>query len=237
MPTIIYEDDNILAINKPANLLVHPTQAGIFNFQFPISKQIPNSKFQIPNSDEKTLIDWLLKKYPEIKKVGDEPTLRPGIVHRLDKETSGVLIVAKNQKTFEFLKKQFQERKVKKAYIALVKGKIQKPKGKIDTPIKRFTKTREAETEYEVIKRFEGYTLLRVSPKTGRTHQIRIHLKSIGHPVVCDKLYTKKPHCPFGLKRHFLHASSLELTLPDNARIKIDANMPEDLQQALKSLK
>lgn len=211
---IIYEDKNILAINKPARLLVH--EAGKMKHE--------------------TLVDWLLENYPETKNVGEDP-LRPGIVHRLDKETSGVLLIAKNQKTFEFLKKQFQERKIKKTYIALVKDGVQKAKGKIETPIKRFTKSREAKTEYEVIKRFEDYTLLRVSPKTGRTHQIRIHLKSIGHPVICDKLYTKRLDCPANLKRHFLHASSLELNLPDGGRIKIEADMPEDLNLTLKSLK
>ena len=217
-PTIIYEDENVLVINKPAGLLVH-TAPGI--------------------KKEETLTKWLVKNYPEVKNVGDlpaqagNPKLRPGIVHRLDKETSGVLIAAKNQKTFEYLKKQFQERKIKKTYIALVKGIVKNNKGIINTPIKRFTKSREAETEYKVIKRYKGYTLLQASPKTGRTHQIRIHLKSIGHPIVCDKVYTKKPDCPFGLKRHFLHAQSLELTLPNNNRIKLEADMPKDLQKTL----
>ncbi|MBU1179000.1 RluA family pseudouridine synthase [Patescibacteria group bacterium] len=201
--TIIYQDKNILVVNKPAGLLVHPD-----------TRQ---------KSD--TLIQKILKNYPEAQ-----------LAHRLDKETSGVLVIAKNQETFEFLKKQFQGRTVKKTYIALVKGEVKNKTGIINTPIKLFTKSREAETEYKIIKKYKGYTLLRVSPKTGRTHQIRIHLKSIGHPIVGDKLYTKRPNYPCGLKRHFLHASSIELTLPDNSRIKIEADLPDDLNDVLKCL-
>jgi 23S rRNA pseudouridine1911/1915/1917 synthase len=212
---IIYEDENILAVNKPAGFLVHPAREGI--------------------SKPPTLVDRLIKNYPEIKNVGEDQ-MRPGIVHRLDKDTSGILIIAKNQSAFEFLKKQFQERKIKKTYIALVKGRVKNKKGIIDSPVKRYAKTRDALTEYKVLKRFQNYTLLEVLPKTGRTHQIRIHLKTIKHPVVCDKLYTKKPDCPFDLKRHFLHALSLELTLPNGSRIKLEAGLPEDLQLILNLL-
>ncbi len=227
MTTIIYEDENIIAVNKPASLVVHAAPQA-------------NSKTQDTNHKQETLVGWLLNKYPEIKTVGDDPSLRPGIVHRLDKDTSGVLVIAKNQKTFEFLKTQFKDRKVKKIYVALVKGSLGKTSGKIETPIKRFSKTRDAITEYKVIKKFNppagGYTLLEVYPKTGRTHQIRLHLKAIGHPVLCDKLYTKTPDCPFGLKRQFLHARSLELNLPNGSRIKLEADLPEDLQTTLKLL-
>ena len=241
---IIYEDENILAINKPAGLLVHPIQIQEENSkpQALNSKKATSYKLQATSS----LVDWLLKNYPDIGQVGDPSTssgqanLRPGIVHRLDKETSGVLIVAKNQKTFEFLKEQFKQRKIQKTYTALVKGVVNPPaggkKGIINSPIKRFSKTRDAVTEYKIIKKFKDYTLLEVYPKTGRTHQIRIHLKSIGHPIACDKLYSKKSNCVSGLKRHFLHASSLELTLPNKARIRLEANMPDDLQNTLKSL-
>lgn len=230
--SIIYEDDDILAVNKPAGLLVHG-----------------------PDS----LVDWLVKNYPEIKNVGDEPELRPGIVHRLDKDTSGILLVAKNQKAFEYLKSQFQNRKIKKRYIALVYGELKVESGIIDLAIgkskkdfrkkiagkKMIGKIREAITEYKVIKKFSNYTLLEVFPKTGRTHQIRAHLKAIGHPIVCDKLYgTKKTICPFGLDRQFLHASSLELNLPagkadlpSGARIKLEADLPEDLDRVLKELR
>ena len=234
---IIYQDKNILAVNKPAGLIVHEVQSGNSKSKIINPKQIQNLKFKTQNFNGKTLTDWLLKNYPEVKNVGDEPNLRPGIVHRLDKDTSGVLLVAKNQKSFEYLKSQFKDRKVKKTYIALVKGTPKNHRGKIETPIKRFTKSRDAITEYKIIKKFDDYTLLEVSPKTGRTHQIRLHLKSIGHPVICEKLYAKKPDCPFGLTRHFLHAQSIELSVIDGGRIKIEADLPEDLETVLKKLK
>lgn len=220
---IIYEDDNILAVNKPAGLLVHG-----------------------PDS----LVDWLIEKYPEIKKVGEDPE-RPGIVHRLDKDTSGVLLVAKNQKEFEYLKKQFQDRKIKKKYIALVEGNIKDKEGIINLPIaksksdfrkrsavgKTIGKEREAVTEYKVIKKFEKFTLVEAYPKTGRTHQIRVHFKAIGHPVVCDKLYgPKKQICPSGLTRQFLHANAIEFNLPDGSRLQLEADLPRDLQNALDML-
>ncbi len=229
---IIYEDNDLLAINKPAGIVVH--------------------------GDSPSVVDWILQNYPQIKNVGEEPELRPGIVHRLDKDTSGVLLIAKNQKTFEYLKLQFQNRKIKKKYIALVCGKLRVESGIINLPIgkskkdfrkkacldarravhgKLAGKIREAVTEYKVLKRFLGHTLVEVSPKTGRTHQIRVHLKAIGHPVVCDKLYgPKKLECPFGLTRQFLHASSLEFNLSSGARIKIEADLPEDLQNVLNML-
>jgi len=218
---IIYEDENILAVNKPTGLLVHG---------------------ESPN-----LVDWLIEKYPEIKKIGEDSD-RPGIVHRLDKDTSGILLVAKNQKTFEYLKKQFQDRKIKKKYIALVDGKLKTESGIINLPIakskrdfrkkavgeKIIGKEREAMTEYKVIKKFPDYTLIEAFPKTGRTHQIRVHLKAIGHSVVCDKLYgPKNKKCPFGLTRQFLHANTLEFSLPDGSRINLEADLPSDLQKAL----
>ena len=230
-PDIIYEDKNQLVINKPAGLLVHKsphTKLGTF-----------------------CLTDWLVKKYPKIKKVGDEPVFRPGIVHRLDKETSGILIVAKTQDAFEFLKKQFKERNVKKEYLALVCGNLKKDEGVIDLPIGKSRKDfrrfmagnrargvlREAITEYRVLKRFKGHTLVEVYPKTGRTHQIRVHMKAIGHPIVCDTIYAHRgAECPFGLTRHFLHAKSLELALFESGKIKIEADLPDDLSRALAKL-
>jgi 23S rRNA pseudouridine1911/1915/1917 synthase len=228
---IIYEDENILAVNKPAGLLVH--------------------------GDSHNLAEWLVGKYPEIKKVGDDPE-RPGIVHRLDKDTSGVLLIAKNQKSFEYLKKQFQDRKIKKKYIALVDGKMKTESGTINLPIaksksdfrkktsigKMVGKVREAVTEYKVIKKYDEYTLVEVFPKTGRTHQIRVHMKAIGHPVVCDKLYgPKKQICPFGLTRQFLHANAIEFDLPaspaggpNESRLQLEADLPQDLQNALDML-
>ncbi len=251
-PKIIYENKDVLVINKPAGLLVHSTL----------------SSFAKASEDEqKTLVSFLLKHYPEIKNVGDEPGLRPGIVHRLDKETSGVMIIAKNQRSFEYLKKQFQERKIKKTYIALVAGKLNPPaggrEGVIDLPIGRSRKNptlrlasekargklREAVTEYKVLEifpetrfrdplkpGFENYTLIEAYPKTGRTHQLRVHLKAINHPIVCDKIYGKK-ELSFDLSRHFLHAYSLELTLPDKSRSRFEAGLPDDLEKVLKELR
>lgn len=220
---IIYEDENILAVNKPAGLVVHG-----------------------PDS----LVDWLLKNYPEIKNVGEDPA-RPGIVHRLDKDTSGVILIAKNQKSFEYFKNQFIDRKIKKTYLVLVDGIINPPAGGnsgiINLPIAKSKKdfrkktavgkmvgiTREAVTEYKVVKRFNKYTLLGVYPKTGRTHQIRVHFKAINHPVVGDKLYGKKEQI---LPRQFLHAQSLEFINLDGSRIKIEAGLPDDLKNFLNML-
>ncbi len=228
--SVIYEDADVLAINKPAGMLTHPDH----------------------NAKQFTAVDWLKKNYPEIKSVGDNPALRPGIVHRLDKDTSGILIIAKNQKAFEYLKNQFQKRKIKKKYIALVQGNLKNKEGWIDFPIgkskkdfrKKSTKgqlkgkIREALTYYKVLEHFPEFTLLEVFPHTGRTHQIRVHLKSIGHPVACDSLYaTRKFKCPFGLNRHFLHACSVVFNLLDGTRIHIEADLPADLKKALAMLR
>lgn len=235
--SIIYEDKDIIAVNKSAGIVVHPDKA----------------------HKEGTLIQEIIKLRPEIKKVGDEQELRPGIVHRLDKDTSGVLVVAKNQKSFEYLKSLFQNREIIKKYIALVDGETKNNSGIINLPIgkskKDFRKKlalpagrlasgdakgelREAVTEYKVLEKFSGYTLVGAYPKTGRTHQIRVHFKAIGHPVVCDPLYGwKKTRCPFGLKRQYLHANFLEFNLPGGGRIKLEADMPNDLESVLESLR
>lgn len=248
-PEIIYQDKDVIAVNKPAGLLVHKTAV----------------------SKEPTLVDWLLGKFPEIKTVGDPSTAakagqassgqaneRPGIVHRLDKETSGVIVVARNQKAFDYLKKLFQTRQIKKTYLALVWGTIKYKSGVIEKPlglktgsIKRTTRVegakmvKEATTVYKVIKyvtlrppqmrgkqaqdnKVAEATLLEVQPLTGRTHQIRVHLASIGHPVVGDTLYSKRP-VPPEIGRMFLHAESIELTLPNGSRIKITADLPPEL--------
>ncbi len=215
---IIYEDDDVLAVNKPAGLVVH--------------------------GPDNSLVGWLLNKYPEIKNVGEDST-RPGIVHRLDKDTSGVLLVAKNQKTFEYLKEQFQNRKIKKKYIVLVYGKLKVESGIIDlpigrsrTPLKRLAsekargKLREAITEYKVIKKFPDYTLVEAFPQTGRTHQIRVHFKAVGHSVAGDKLYGSKGE----LSRQFLHANSLEFKLLGGSVIKLEADLPKDLKNFLDML-
>ncbi|MDP2676820.1 MAG: RluA family pseudouridine synthase [bacterium] len=227
---IIYEDEDIIAVNKPAGISVHP------------------DKYH----KEDTLIQMIAGQFPEIEGVGEDPA-RPGLVHRLDKDTSGVLVVARNKKAFEFLKKQFQERKIIKEYLALVVGRVKEKKGTINLPIGRSkndpTKrvaegsmrgvVRDARTDYEVVEYFgDDFTYMRASPKTGRTHQIRVHFKTIGYPIVCDKLYGGKRYvCPLGLSRHFLHASALELTLPEGGKIRLEADMPSDLETVLKGLR
>ncbi|MSU55465.1 MAG: RluA family pseudouridine synthase [Candidatus Taylorbacteria bacterium] len=230
---VLYEDIDLLVVNKPAGLVVHSDG----------------------KTKEPALTDWILEHYPEIKGVG-EPTIlsngnmvdRPGIVHRLDRETSGVLVIAKNQKAFEFLKKQFQEREMEKTYRAFVYGEMKNDSGIIDRPIARSTgdfrkwtaergrrgEEREAVTEYKVLARYDGFSFLDVHPKTGRTHQIRVHLKAISHPVVCDKLYASKKECALGFNRQALHAFSITFMLPSGKPITVEAPYPEDFKKALK---
>ena len=251
--SIIYQDNDIVVVNKPAGIVTHRA-----NLKSKISKIKTEEK-------ELFLTDWLAEKFPEMKKVGDLPAgrqasnLRPGIVHRLDKDTSGVLVAARNQKSFEFLKNQFQKREVVKKYLALVEGNLkndlpagQAGNGVIALPIGRsasdFRKKlasdsakgelREAITEYKVLERFPNHTLIEAYPKTGRTHQIRVHFKAIGHPIVCDSLYGgKRMTCPFGLAHHFLHANFLEFVSPSGARLKLEADLPEDLEKVLAGLR
>ena len=187
-----------------------------------------------------------------LKKGGKEIIIyRPGIVHRLDKDTSGVIVVAKNQKTFLYLKEQFKGREVKKIYRAIVYGKVKSDRGTIDRPLGRSPKDfrqwsahftargekREAVTEYKVLKRFktkEGeFSYLEIYPRTGRTHQIRAHLKFINHPVVCDKLYSGKRHCALKLKRPALHALSISFKLPGGKNITCKAELPKDIILAI----
>jgi len=175
-------------------------------------------------------------------------------VHRLDKDTSGILLVAKNDKALEFLQKQFKERKVKKKYLALAVGNLKKGEGVIETLIGRSPgdrrkqkvylpgepnsqEKRKAITEYKVLQRFENYDLIEVEPRTGRKHQIRTHLAYFSHPIAGDKLYGFKGQiCPKGLKRHFLHASYLKIKLP-SGKIKIfKSNLPEDLKKVLNQI-
>jgi len=227
---IIYQDQNIIVVNKPAGLLTHPS-----------------GKLKNRNRQE-TLVSWLVKHYPEIKNVGDDPQLRPGIVHRLDKNTSGVLLIARNQKSFDYLKQLFQSGKIKKTYLGLVWGKILPKSGVIKKPIglkpnsvkrtvwlKKAKLTKEAITQYKVKKYFDRFSLLEIWPLTGRTHQIRVHFNALGHPIVGDQLYGKK-EMPAGLNRQFLHAESIELTLPNNTRLKAEADLPNDLKSFLNSL-
>lgn len=234
-PTILYEDENVLAINKPAGLVVHSDGKTI----------------------EPTLVDWLLKKYPEIKNVGEhgstlsgETVLRSGIVHRLDRETSGVMLVTKNQKSFENLKEQFQNRKIKKIYHAFVYGEMKTTKGTIDRPIHRSSKDfrlwsaqrggrgedREAVTEYKVFKNIPGYSFVEVMPKTGRTHQIRVHFKAINHPLVGDSLYATNKENTLGFKRLALHSYNTEFTSLDGKLHTITAPYPQDFEGVVTNL-
>ena len=233
---ILYEDKDILAIDKPAGISVHGDG----------------------RNDVETLADLILKEYPEMKDVGEPMEIevngeikkiyRPGIVHRLDKDTSGVLLLARNQNAYEFLKKQFQNREIKKTYTALVSGHMKNDIGVIDAsigrspsdPRKRIAsrgksgKLREAVTEYKVLERIEidgeKYTWVEVYPKTGRTHQIRVHMKFLNHPVVCDKLYSPGKIYPKSIYRLALHAKSIEFKNLAGENIKIEAPIPEDLK-------
>jgi len=226
---IVYEDNNVLVINKPSGLITHPKNA---------------------DDNQESVTGWLVEKYPEIKNVGEDP-LRPGLVHRLDKDTSGLLVISKTQDSFFYLKNLFQERKIKKFYLALVSGKPKEPKGIIDAPMgrigmKRTTRVignkklkdkKDAVTEYSTLKSFRNFTLLDVSPHTGRTHQIRVHLKSIGTPVAGDPLYGHKnvtePKQP---ERLFLHAYKLQFISPDGKSLAFEIDLPDELQKFINEL-
>ncbi len=229
--TIIFEDENVLVLNKPAGLVVHGDG----------------------RTEEKTLSDWLINNYPEIENVGEpwKEIPRPGIVHRLDRDTSGVMIVAKNQDTYEFLKEQFKEREVKKEYLAFAHDHFKEEEGEIDRPIgksksdfRRWSAQpgsrgvqREAITLWETLKEVpfgsKVYTYIRLMPKTGRTHQLRVHLKAIHHPIVCDSLYAPKRECALGFNRLALHASKLTVELPGGEVEEFEAPLPEDFKSAL----
>ncbi|OHA05214.1 MAG: hypothetical protein A2934_05300 [Candidatus Sungbacteria bacterium RIFCSPLOWO2_01_FULL_47_10] len=229
-PAIIYENKNFVVVNKPAGLAVHGGGS----------------------VTGKTLADFLLKKFPDISGIGDDPAIRPGIVHRLDRDTSGIMVVARNQDTFDTLKNLFKQRTVEKKYLALACGVVSPKNGAIELSIGRLLKKtvrrgagkyvkneRSAITHFRVLDIFDKkYSLLEVSPKTGRTHQIRVHLQSIHHPVACDTLYGgKNVCCPRGLNRFFLHAHSLEFSHPEGKRWKFEADPPPDLERVLASLR
>lgn len=209
-PKIIFEDNNLLVINKPAGILVHARDEELLD-------------------QEPTIVQWLIKNYPAVKKVGDNIILRPGIVHRLDKEASGIMVIAKNNKTFKHLKGQFKNREVKKEYIAWVYGKLGKNWDTISFPIGRSREEgkmaarpvsttkeeaqpgKEALTEYEVLKEFPHKSLVKVMPKTGRTHQIRVHFYALNHPLLGDPLYQSKSYKEIPIDRLMLHAHKLTL--------------------------
>ncbi len=227
---IVYEDADVIVINKQPGISVHPSI----------------------NEKGGTIANALVAHYPPISEVGED-LVRPGIVHRLDKDTSGLLAAAKNQETFEFLKRQWQEGLVTKKYLTLVVGRIGKEKGEIKSELarskkdfrKRMVVLKKADTEvkgklaiteYRVIQRFKEYTYLEVYPKTGRMHQIRVHFASLGNPVAGDKIYGKQKKTPEGLHRQFLHAYYLSFSLPGGKKLALEADMPEDLAQALAKL-
>ncbi len=233
---IIYEDKNFAVLNKPAGILVH-------QIHISSTKHVPNK--------EETVADWLVARYPEASSVGDKPSIRPGIVHRLDKETSGVMVIARTQEFFNYFKNLLKERKVQKTYIALVWGKLPK-RGVIDAPIglkpgtirrttrgKKMKMVKDAVTEYHSLEYFkqggEMFTFVELSPRTGRTHQLRVHMASIHHSVVGDAMYGRKEK-PFNIGRHFLHAKTIEFSLLNNKLMKFEAPIPEDLKKILHDL-
>jgi 23S rRNA pseudouridine1911/1915/1917 synthase len=203
---------------------------------------------------KKTLIDFLIENFSNLKDVGKPP--RYGIIHRLDKDTSGVLLIAKNNQALSFFQKQFKEKAVIKKYLALVVGRVKENQGEIETLIGRDPKKRikqkvyllyapeskkkglrRAITEYKVIKRFKNYTLLEVLPKTGRKHQIRCHLAFLSHPIAGDKIYKfKNQPKPKGLERHFLHAASIKIKLPNKSIKEFKSKLPKNLQEVLENL-
>jgi len=217
---IIYEDEDLLVVDKPAGLTVHPA----------------------PGHPAHTLVNAILSRFPHLAALSD--SLRPGIVHRLDRDTSGVMVVAKNSLAQAELMEQFKAHSVAKAYLVLVKGKLTPENGVIEAPMGRDPRNRkrmavvaggrEARTEYQVIKYIGDYTLLEVKPETGRTHQIRVHLSAIGFPVVGDKMYGVKS--PF-LPRQFIHASRLGFSLPSSGKyMEFKSELATDLAQALEDI-
>jgi 23S rRNA pseudouridine1911/1915/1917 synthase len=238
-PEIIYENEDYIVINKPAGLVVHSDGKTV----------------------EKTLVDWIQKNYPEIDGVGEPMIIekngvetiiqRPGIVHRLDRETSGILIIAKNSVSFEFFKNAFKNREIHKTYNAIVWGHVKEDEGTIDAPIARsksdFRKwsaqrgargvKREAVTDYKVIKRFEidgeKFTFLEVSPETGRTHQIRVHMKYFNHPIICDTLYAENKPKVLGFDRVALHSRKISFNDQQDKEQMFEAPYPEDFLDIL----
>lgn len=242
----LFENENFIAIDKPSGLVVHGDG----------------------KSDVYTLSDWILENYSDIgiENVGEsiflengEEIKRPGIVHRLDKETSGVMIIAKNQESFLKLKEKFKNREVEKTYHAFVYGNVKEDELEIDKPIGRSSsnirkwtsfekdlrkdgKIRNALTHIKVLKRGvdkeseENITLVEAKPKTGRTHQIRVHLNFMGRPILCDKLYTKRD-CLLGFNRVALHAKSISFKdLDSEETILIESEYPEDFKKSIESI-
>lgn len=223
---IIYEDDNVIVLNKEQGMVVHPA-AG--NFQG-------------------TLVNGLLDYVSGLEEEFDDDTVRPGIVHRLDKDTSGVIIIAKNPQAHEFLSKQFRDKVTRKTYIAIVRGRLPKKHDIIDTYIvrdrqnrKKFTvpsgpKGKQAITEYQVEKEFGSYTFCTLSPHTGRTHQLRVHMQHLNTPILGDPIYSRADS-RFPDATLMLHAASLEIYIPGvETKMLFSAPMPRRFRQVLDQL-
>jgi 23S rRNA pseudouridine1911/1915/1917 synthase len=226
---ILYEDEHMIVVNKPPGMVIYPA-AG---------------------NKSGTLMNALVSKCNKLSSVG--APLRPGVVHRLDKDTSGAIVIAKDDAAYHNLVTQFKERKVEKHYLALIFGSLKEPRGEIRTLIgrsrwnrkKMSVKTdrgKEAITQFEVIKRFRSATLVRIRIITGRTHQIRVHFSSRGHPVLGDKTYGKKTELTMGeesivFPRQMLHACSIKLAHPVSGMpMEFTAPIPEDMEKAIKEL-
>ena len=228
----LYEDESCLVIDKPADMMSHP---------------------DLHESGE-TVSDWMRETYTESAEIDAD---RPGIVHRLDRDTSGCMLLIKNKKHFNKYKAQFQDHTIKKVYIAIVAGIVRNDTGIIDTPIARaksdfrrkevkneFTKDyrgelRDAITRYKVIERIKcggGYTVLECLPLTGRTHQIRVHLRSIRHPIVGDELYGSQQSMTMA-SRQMLHAKSLDFVTTPDQKVHVESPMPEDMKEVLEKIK
>lgn len=220
---ILYEDADLLVVNKSAGMVVHPA----------------------PGHADDTLVNALVAYRPELRGVGSEN--RPGIIHRLDKDTSGLIVVAKNTHTLAALAAQMKRHEVLKRYLALVEGHVELDQGSIDAPIGRDPRhrqqmaitavgSRQARTHFRVLQRFaHKHTLLLVELETGRTHQIRVHLKAIGHPIVGDPIYgSGNAQCQLTLQHQFLHAYQLRFAHPTTKNIlELEAPLPDDLQIVL----
>jgi 23S rRNA pseudouridine1911/1915/1917 synthase len=222
---ILFENEDLLVVNKPAGMVVHPAVGHASG----------------------TLVNAVLGYDPGIEGIGGEE--RPGVVHRLDKETSGVILLAKNERAHRWLQDQFRLRKVEKTYLALVDGKPPTPTGRVETYIGRDpshrkqmavvpeSRGREAISEYKTLESFKGHSLLEFHPETGRTHQIRLHCAFLGCPIVGDEIYGRKKQS-IKMDRHFLHARSLKIILPGEKQPRFfEAPLPEELEQVLDSLR
>jgi 23S rRNA pseudouridine1911/1915/1917 synthase len=227
--TVLYEDDDLLAIDKPPGMVVHPA----------------------PGARRGTLVHALAHRLGALPSAGAPE--RPGIVHRLDRDTSGVLLVARTYAALDTLARQFRERSVEKRYLAVVRGHLSGASGTIDRPIGRHrrerkrmsvrgVRSRPAVTRWTTLERLPGATVLRLAPETGRTHQLRVHLAAIGHPIVGDRVYgarrTARGGGPPGFARQALHAEEIGFTHPSSgARLTIRAPVPADMQQLIETLR